>query len=292
MLSGGGEIILVEAAKDEAPSEPDPSHPYTPEAAGEMPYIVFSDGSVRGWAPSVGGYVDTGYILPALEGGKHLPGNGDPVIPEPKIATEATPGQKPTLKPDDTDPYDKPENEGTQEGVLEDPKSFKLQWNKQPYVGTNCSDISTDWFSPHIKNLEKLQEEFNQAEKEASPLILDLDGDGVETIGTDEKVYFDHDNNGFAESTGWVGADDGLLVRDINNNGKIDNGTELFGNNSVLSSGQKAANGFEALAELDSNSDGVFNGSDTAWNQVKVWKDANQNGEVDSGELLTLEQAA
>ena len=132
-----------------------------------MPYIVFSDGSVRGWAPSVGGYVDTGYILPALEGGKHLPGNGDPVIPEPKIATEATPGQKPTLKPDDTDPYDKPENEGTQEGVLEDPKSFKLQWNKQPYVGTNCSDISTDWFSaltaqifqrigfPHIYQFQK-----------------------------------------------------------------------------------------------------------------------------------------
>ena len=42
---------------------------------------------------------------------------------------------------------------------------------------------------------------------------------------------------------------------------------------------------------MDSNSDGVFNSSDTAWNQVKVWKDANQNGKVDEEELLTLEQA-
>jgi hypothetical protein len=35
-------------------------------------------------------------------------------------------------------------------------------------------------------------------------------------------VYFDHDNNSFAEQSGWVGKDDGLLVFDKNNNGKID----------------------------------------------------------------------
>ena len=133
---------------------------------------------------------------------------------------------------------------------------------------------------------------FTTAHEQVSPLALDLDGYGVETTTVESGVYFDHDDNGFAEKSGWVGKDDGLLVRDINNNGLIDDGTELFGNNSVLSSGQKAANGFEALADLDSNSDGVFNSSDAAWNQVKVWKDANQNGEVDSGELLTLEQAA
>ena len=71
------------------------------------------------------------------------------------------------------------------------------------------------------------------AQSHHSPLVLDLDGDGVvETNKENSTVYFDHDNNGFAESSGWVGADDGLLVRDINNNGLIDDGTELFGNNS------------------------------------------------------------
>ena len=49
--------------------------------------------------------------------------------------------------------------------------------------------------------------------------------------------------------------------------------------------------GFEALKELDSNKDGVFNSSDEAWNTVKVWKDSNQNGIVDNSELLSLEQA-
>ena len=82
---------------------------------------------------------------------------------------------------------------------------------------------------------------FTTAHKQASPLALDLDGDGVETTTVESGVYFDHDDNGFAEKSGWVGKDDGLLVRDINNNGLIDDGTELFGNNSVLSSGEKAA---------------------------------------------------
>ena len=132
---------------------------------------------------------------------------------------------------------------------------------------------------------------YQTAEVQTSPLIVDLDGDGVETMSVANGIYFDHDGNGFAENTGWVGKDDGLLVRDINGNGQIDNGTELFGNNSVLSNGQKAANGFEALKDLDSNNDGVFNNQDTAWNEVKVWKDSNSNGIVDEGELLTMEQA-
>ncbi len=136
-----------------------------------------------------------------------------------------------------------------------------------------------------------LQELYDTAERTTSPLIVDLDGDGVETTSVADGVYFDHDGNGFAEKSAWVSKDDGLLVRDINGNGQIDNGTELFGNNSVLSNGQKAANGFEALKDLDSNKDGVFDNQDSAWGEVKVWKDSNSNGIVDAGELMTLEQA-
>ena len=124
-----------------------------------------------------------------------------------------------------------------------------------------------------------IQSNMSTATTTRSPLVVDLDGDGVETTTEEDGVYFDHDNNGFAEKTSWVGKDDGLLVRDINGNGQIDDGTELFGNNTVLSNGQKATNGFEALKDLDSNNNNVFDSSDTAWNQVKVWKDANENGD-------------
>ena len=151
--------------------------------------------------------------------------------------------------------------------------------------------IAENFYDDMMKIARGMHGSFSTAHEQASPLVIDLDGDGIETNEENSTVHFDHDNNGFAESTGWVGKDDGLLVRDLNNNGQIDDGTELFGNNSVLSSGEKAANGFEALKDLDSNNDGVFNSSDTAWNQVKVWKDANSNGVVDEGELLTLEQA-
>ena len=103
------------------------------------------------------------------------------------------------------------------------------------------------------KIIPQVKEIVSTAETVRSPLVVDLDGDGIETLGTDAGVYFDHDDNGFLEKTGWIGKDDGLLVRDINNNGKIDDGTELFGDNSVLSNGVKAFNGFEALADLDTN---------------------------------------
>lgn len=139
--------------------------------------------------------------------------------------------------------------------------------------------------------LKKIKDLFGTAEEVRSPLVVDLDGDGVETVTAEGGVYFDHDANGFKENSGWVGQDDGILVRDINGNGIIDNGTELFGNNSVLSSGEKAVNGFEALKDLDDNNDGIFDRNDKAWNEVKIWKDANGNGIVDEGELLTLEQA-
>ncbi len=101
-----------------------------------------------------------------------------------------------------------------------------------------------------------------------SPIILDLDGDGVETTNVKAGVYFDHDGNGFSEQTGWAGADDGMLVRDIDGNGSVDNGKELFGNETLLNDGTKAANGFQALSELDSNVDGKIDASDALWGQL------------------------
>ena len=141
------------------------------------------------------------------------------------------------------------------------------------------------------RSISDIKDLFGEAEETRSPLVIDLDGDGIETLTAAGGVYFDHDGNGFRENSGWVGQDDGLLVRDINGNGQIDDGSELFGNHTLLSNGEKAANGFEALKDLDSNGDGVFNASDEAWNQIMIWQDRNSNGKVDSGELLTLESA-
>ncbi|MEE9667983.1 hypothetical protein V4849_04870 [Kluyvera ascorbata] len=128
-------------------------------------------------------------------------------------------------------------------------------------------------------------------ENTTSPVILDLDGDGIETRSLQDGIFFDHDGNHFAENTGWVSADDGLLVIDKDGNGKIDSGNELFGNNTVLSNGSLAANGYEALQELDTNGDGTLNSRDEAWQQLQVWQDRNGNARVDDGELMSLSEA-
>ena len=143
----------------------------------------------------------------------------------------------------------------------------------------NLNDMLQQCLIPTPKEqICKIKDLFGTAEEVRSPLVVDLDGDGVETVTAEGGVYFDHDANGFKENSGWVGQDDGILVRDINGNGTIDNGTELFGNNSVLSSGEKAVNGFEALKDLDDNNDGIFDRNDKAWNEVKIWQDKNFNG--------------
>ncbi|GEM_PF-1684585 len=122
------------------------------------------------------------------------------------------------------------------------------------------------------------------------PIIIDLDKDGIETLSLKENIFFDHDGNQFAEKTGWVGKDDGLLVADRNHDGLIENGNELFGNNTILQNGKTASNGYEALREYDSNNDGVIDQQDDRWSELHVWQDKNSNAKVDEGELFSLEK--
>jgi len=121
------------------------------------------------------------------------------------------------------------------------------------------------------------------------PLAFDLDGSGkVETVGLSAGILFDHDADGVKTGTGWVAAGDGLVVRDINKNGQIDSGREIFGDNTILANGQKAKDAFEAIADLDVNKDGKVDAKDATFSQLKVWNDKNQNGISEASELKTL----
>ena len=99
------------------------------------------------------------------------------------------------------------------------------------------------------------------ASTKTSPIVIDLNNDGVKTISRkNNKIYFDLDNNKFAENTSWIDKNDGILInKTLIATNSITNGSELFGNHTLLKDGSLANNGFEALKEFDENKDGVIN---------------------------------
>lgn len=137
----------------------------------------------------------------------------------------------------------------------------------------------------------------DKSEEGASPLLIDLDRNGFHLTGLDDPVLFDIDGNGVPEMLGWTAADqlDGFLVLDVNRNGVIDGGNELFGNHSWQLDGSKADNGYLALAEYDTltaggNEDQAIDASDLCFSQLRVWVDADHDGRSDPGELYSLDE--
>ncbi|MFN7090500.1 MAG: Ig-like domain-containing protein, partial [Allorhizobium sp.] len=118
----------------------------------------------------------------------------------------------------------------------------------------------------------------------ADPIILDLDKNGFAFSSIGDGVTFDIDADGKADQIAWT-SDDGILAYDVDGNGLIDNGSEIF---TPDFNGGKFASGVAALASLDTNGDGVIDANDDAFSKLKIWVDANNNGISDEGELSSL----
>jgi hypothetical protein len=99
---------------------------------------------------------------------------------------------------------------------------------------------------------------------------------------------FDLNGTGTVNRVGWASSQDGLLVMDRNADGHINDGRELFGVATLKADGQRAGNGFAALAQEDTNQDGKVSAADAHFDQIKVWVDANHNAVADAGELKAL----
>jgi T1SS-143 domain-containing protein len=116
------------------------------------------------------------------------------------------------------------------------------------------------------------------------PIVLDLDGDGFSFSGFTTGVSFDINGDGAADRVAW-NSGDGILAVDLNGNGVIDDGSELF---TPWFAGGNFASGGEALASLDDNGDGVIDAGDAAFANLVIWQDANGDGVSDAGEVKTL----
>ena len=130
------------------------------------------------------------------------------------------------------------------------------------------------------------------AQPPRDPLIIDANRDGkIETIGLDKEVFFDLDANGFAENTAWAGKNEGFLALDLDGSGFIENGRELFGDETYKADGIKATSGFDALSQYDENGDKIIDENDTIYDQLLLWIDSNSNGFSDKGELISIKDA-
>jgi hypothetical protein len=128
-----------------------------------------------------------------------------------------------------------------------------------------------------------------------SPLVLDLGDDGLALTSAAAGVEFNLTGAG-AVRTAWVaGDDDALLAIDLDGNGRVDSGAELFGEDTRLD-GFAGGNGFQALAALDSpqnggNGNGLVEADDVMYAQLLLWRDRNRDGVSQASELTSARAA-
>ena len=105
------------------------------------------------------------------------------------------------------------------------------------------------------------------------PLVINFNGTGAQL--SDQRFSFDLNSNSSKVQINALKPGSGFLVLDKNNDGKVNNGNELFGPSS--------GNGFSELAKYDSDHNGWIDENDPVFKQLKVWtKDATGNDQLNS----------
>lgn len=120
------------------------------------------------------------------------------------------------------------------------------------------------------------REEYNiaQLQQVCDPLVINFDGNAANL--SDQKFFFDIDADGKEDEISNLASGSGYLALDKNQDGVINNGSELFG--------PQSGDGFADLAEYDEDGNGWIDENDAVWNKLKIWC-RNEKGE---NELYTL----
>ena len=122
-----------------------------------------------------------------------------------------------------------------------------------------------------IEPTDELRRSFNA-------IMVDLDGDGFDTYAVEQSVLGrDLNGDGIRDRIGWLTSEDGFLVTDANGDGQITVGEDLVETHRDLDSNRLLrGNVLQQIRRLSSD--------------YMVWRDENQNGVGDEGELFTLQE--
>lgn len=93
------------------------------------------------------------------------------------------------------------------------------------------------------------------------PLVINLEA-GTASV-SDQKFFFDLDADGDKEEISSLGKGSGFLAFDKNEDGTINDGSELFGT--------KSGDGFADLAKYDEDGNGWIDENDQIFKKLKVW---------------------
>lgn len=103
------------------------------------------------------------------------------------------------------------------------------------------------------------------------PLVINLDTDIAQV--SDQKFFFDLDQDGTEEEISTLKSGSGFLALDLNGDGVINDGGELFGT--------KSGNGFADLAKYDADGNGWIDEADDIWEKLLIWtKDDEGNDKL------------
>ena len=155
----------------------------------------------------------------------------------------------------------------------------------------DCASIGGEW-----------NYELGICEAANTPIVVDAGNDGYRLTSATRGVQFDIDADGMPDQVAWTHpkGDEAFLVFDRNGNGKIDDGSELFGDATPVYAGMtepRAANGFDALLALERADfgglpDGVIDRNDAVFRDLYLWRDENHDGRSQPRELTPVSKTS
>lgn len=164
-------------------------------------------------------------------------------------------------------------------------------WGYRPAPATQQERSGEDWAKHRQLELdEQMRRQFPDWQGSWCPLVLSFDGRPVRFEPT-PKLPFETGGPSPCASTDWPTASTPWLVRDLDANGTIDGGHELFGTGTRMPDQTLATSGFEALGVLDANGDGRITAADPGWSSLALWRDHDRDRKTGPGELQSLDDA-